>query len=165
MPPPSPENGSPAFAGSSPPPVFYLTGSPSISNNPDFLSILPISNRIFSFLHFEEAPGELALLELTRDPGNGTLSIASSDRVNWAKWRGLWVPCAGSVSPWNTHIGSEEYEPDARALSEATSLADTYDNSSLYVLNSETYGRVVSFMRYFGFERETLTLADVKVRI
>lgn len=27
-------------------------------------------------------------------------------------WGGLWTPCAGSVTPWNTHIGSEEYEPD-----------------------------------------------------
>ena len=30
----------------------------------------------------------------------------------FADW-GLWVPCAGSVTPWGTHLGSEEYEPDA----------------------------------------------------
>ena len=29
---------------------------------------------------------------------------------------GVWVPCAGSVTPWETHIGSEEYEPDARTF-------------------------------------------------
>ena len=29
-------------------------------------------------------------------------------------WGGLWTPCAGSVTPWNTHIGSEEYEPDGK---------------------------------------------------
>ena len=164
MPPPSPQNGSPAFAGSSPAPVYYLTGAPSISNSPDFLSILPNGDRIFSFMHFEETPGELAMMELTRNDANGALSIVDSDRVNWAKWKGLWNPCAGSVSPWNTHIGSEEYEPDAKALIEATSLKDTYDNTSLYVLNSDTYGKVVSFMRYFGFSRDTLTLEDVKVR-
>ena len=25
---------------------------------------------------------------------------------------GMWNPCAGMVTPWNTHLGSEEYEPD-----------------------------------------------------
>lgn len=28
------------------------------------------------------------------------------------------VPCAGSVTPWKTHLGGEEYEPDARALAD-----------------------------------------------
>jgi secreted PhoX family phosphatase len=26
----------------------------------------------------------------------------------------VWVPCAGSVTPWQTHLGSEEYPPDAK---------------------------------------------------
>jgi hypothetical protein len=28
---------------------------------------------------------------------------------------GLWIPCAGSVSPWGTFLSSEEYEPNAAA--------------------------------------------------
>jgi hypothetical protein len=36
--------------------------------------------------------------------------------MDWSKYDGLWVPCAGSVTPWKTHLGGEEYEPDARAL-------------------------------------------------
>jgi hypothetical protein len=34
--------------------------------------------------------------------------------------RGLWIPCAGSLSPWNTHLGSMEYEPDARCVVETS---------------------------------------------
>jgi hypothetical protein len=54
------------------------------------------------------------------------------------------------------------YEPDARAIEEATSIADVYDPTSLYVLNSDTWGQVVRFMRYFGFSRDTLTIEDVR---
>ena len=28
------------------------------------------------------------------------------------------VPCAGSVTPWGRHLGSEECPPDARAVEE-----------------------------------------------
>jgi len=27
--------------------------------------------------------------------------------------QGLWITCGASLSPWNTHLSSEEYEPDA----------------------------------------------------
>lgn len=34
---------------------------------------------------------------------------------------GLWIPCAGSKTPWGSHMGGEEYEPDARPFSEVCS--------------------------------------------
>ena len=27
---------------------------------------------------------------------------------------GIWTPCAGSLTPWGTHLGGEEYEPNAK---------------------------------------------------
>lgn len=38
--------------------------------------------------------------------------------MDWSEYGGLWVPCAGSVTPWKSHLGSEEYEPDARILAD-----------------------------------------------
>jgi secreted PhoX family phosphatase len=29
---------------------------------------------------------------------------------------GLWIPCAGTLTPWNAHLGGEEYEPDAKVF-------------------------------------------------
>ena len=37
-----------------------------------------------------------------------------ANKVDFSDVDGLWVPCNGSLTPWNTHLGSEEYEPDAR---------------------------------------------------
>lgn len=44
------------------------------------------------------------------------------------------MPCAGSVTPWETHIGSEEYEPDAK---------------DFYSGDGDTGSRVRDFLRYF----------------
>lgn len=57
----------------------------------------------------------------------GVLSVKSSTPVDFSAWGGVWVPCAGSFSPWGTHLGGEEYEPDARLFEMATAL---YGNSS-----------------------------------
>jgi hypothetical protein len=46
----------------------------------------------------------------------------------------VWVPCAGTVTPWETHLGSEEYEPDAKAFYAGPNV----DN------------KVSDFLRYFG---------------
>ncbi len=51
----------------------------------------------------------------------------STAPVDFSKLGGLWVPCAGSVTPWGTHLGSEEYEPDARTIEEAASLKEIGD--------------------------------------
>ena len=54
---------------------------------------------------------------------------------------GIWVPCAGSATPWNTHLGSEENEPDAKYLSANV----TYEEYA--AMESD---RELSFLRYYG---------------
>jgi len=39
------------------------------------------------------------------------------------------TPCAGSVSPWQKHLGSEEYEPNALLFSLARNATDLYSIS------------------------------------
>ena len=55
-------------------------------------------------------------MELKQDKETCKLSVISQTPTNWSDWGGLWTPCAGSVSPWNTHLGSEEYEPNGEHL-------------------------------------------------
>lgn len=31
-----------------------------------------------------------------------------------SKAHGLWITCGASLSPWGTHLSSEEYEPELR---------------------------------------------------
>ncbi|MDX8405725.1 MAG: DUF839 domain-containing protein [Mariprofundus sp.] len=49
---------------------------------------------------------------VSQDLTTGLLSMKSYDKLTFAADKGLWIPCAASKSPWNTHIGSEEYQAD-----------------------------------------------------
>ena len=64
---------------------------------------------------------------------------------------GVWTPCAGSVTPWQSHIGSEEYEPDAKAFYEAGAAGD---------VSMITWGALRDFMRYFNVYKQTVTRKD-----
>ncbi|MDP1705633.1 MAG: DUF839 domain-containing protein [Sulfurimicrobium sp.] len=93
------------------------------------------ANRLFLVTHFEyhtEAPsvskGEppvdlygnlpmaMNLTTLDQNTRDGMLQAIGLANVDMSGVNGLWIPCAGSLTPWNTHLGGEEYEPDARVF-------------------------------------------------
>jgi hypothetical protein len=65
-------------------------------------------------------PSPIAVLTLDQDTSTGQLSLVSYHNVPTAAAYGLWITCGASISPWNTHLSSEEYEPDAFAISSNT---------------------------------------------
>jgi len=58
-------------------------------------------------------PSPIAVLTLDQDPATGKLSLVKYHNVDTSAVNGLWITCGASLSPWNTHLSSEEYEPDA----------------------------------------------------
>ena len=102
--------------------------------NPGFFSIFvnPADNKIYGLQHFEgdqhtvgaaEDPenvegrlGVVYLAELTAKAGQ--LEVVRIEPVDFnvpaTKNSGVWNPSGGSVTPWHSHLGSEEREPDAR---------------------------------------------------
>jgi len=96
-------------------PLLAEDGSAYISNDNDFSSLLRGEDGILYMVsHFESRPGAVYLTELRQDPSNGRLTAARTRPLDFAPFNGGWVHCAGSVTPWGTHLGSEEYEPDAK---------------------------------------------------
>ncbi|MDP2785375.1 MAG: DUF839 domain-containing protein [Sulfurimicrobium sp.] len=91
------------------------------------------ANRLFLVTHFEyhtEAPSAarneppvdlygnlpmaMNLTSIDQHRRDGELKAVGLANVDMSEVNGLWIPCAASLTPWNTHLGSEEYEPDAR---------------------------------------------------
>jgi secreted PhoX family phosphatase len=60
-------------------------------------------------------PMAMNLTVLDQDPATGRLQPVRLSNVDFSEVAGLWIPCNGSTTPWMTHLGSEEYEPDAAA--------------------------------------------------
>ena len=129
-------------------PVLSPDGSVHISVDADFSSLLPVGGKLFNITHFESRPGAMYLSEL-KQGDDGKLTIISTRPIDFSSVGGLWVPCAGSVTPWGTHLGSEEYPPDARAVEEATAMDQIDDYYK-------------PMIRYVGFDPATVSIDDFK---
>lgn len=105
------------------------------SNCPDGTSLLAIEyprvqgikgKAVFAVVQFEYTsrnqvgtpayglPSPIAILTLDQDQVTGKLSLVQYHNVDTSAVHGLWTTCGASLSPWGTHLSSEEYEPDAQ---------------------------------------------------
>ncbi len=127
-------------------PVMNNDGSQHISHDNDFASLLPVASKLFMVSHFESRPGAMYLTELSQDSTSGKLTALKTENIDFSKFGGLWVPCAGSVTPWGTHLGSEEYPSDARATEEAVSMdkIEDYDKPMARYFGINPYAKSVT---------------------
>ncbi|MBU1426865.1 MAG: DUF839 domain-containing protein [Gammaproteobacteria bacterium] len=111
-------------------------GNPYIPQTPDANSLMDIGGTPYLVTHFEyenvdstgasgygKIPMLMTVAKLAQNGTDGKFTVDSIKQVDFSGVNGLWIPCAGSRSPWNTHLGSEEYEPDARCEVDATYAA------------------------------------------
>lgn len=111
-------------------PLYDGDGSPQITDSNEHTSLLPIGDRLFSVSQMETAPGAMFLIELNQDKENGLLSPKKLWQIDQSGVNGGWVHCAASVTPWNTHLASEEYEPDAASDGSANRMASYFGNDT-----------------------------------
>lgn len=147
-------------------PVVGDDNSEKISDDNDFASLLPVGDKLFMVSHFETRPAAMYLTELTQDASTGQLSPVNTRHLDFSGVHGGWVHCAGSVTPWNTHLGSEEYPPDASAVDPTTGSIDNdgnyynamgaYYDGDLTALNPYDYGYQVE-VKVSSFEDATVT--------
>ena len=77
---------------------------------------------------YGKLPSPIAVLTLDQDQATGKLSLVKYHNVDTSKVHGLWITCGASISPWGTHLSSEEYEPDAFAARSANFMDDFSKN-------------------------------------
>lgn len=101
----------------------------------DFSSILQKNNRLYMVNQFECAIGAMYLFELEQNRTTGILTPKPNTLhfISQKSEFGGFVHCAGMATPWNSHLGSEEYESDARLIEQSTDAktnlsADPYYN-------------------------------------
>jgi secreted PhoX family phosphatase len=127
------------------------------SDAPDGTSLLTVANAkvagvkgstVFAVVQFEyttwaqdgttpmygRLPSPIAVLTLDQDAATGKLALVKYHNVDTSAVNGLWITCGASLSPWGTHLSSEEYEPNA--FSAATDAQFKAFSKNLY--GSET---------------------------
>ncbi len=154
--------------------ITYADGSPFICDGAngnalgsglDHSSILQKDGRLFMVSQFECEVGAMYGMELEQDT-EGTLSVKADSLkyISQADGFGGWVHCAGMTTPWESHLGSEEYEPDARAveadLNTTTMLTGNkyYDEVTKYYWADEnnTNGSMNNNPYYYGYIPEVI---------
>lgn len=84
----------------------------------DHFSILQKNNKLYMVSQFECGPAAMYMNELEQsEAGELSLKEGTLQFVSQKDEFGGWVHCAGMTTPWNSHLGSEEYEPNAKSPS------------------------------------------------
>ena len=108
-------------------PIMDPFGKPLIAETPDSNSLLNVDGALYLVTHYEydwilsdgssvekseswhnRAPMSMTLTSIKQDAKNGKLKAVDQYPIDFSKVDGIWIPCAGSQTPWNTHLGSEE---------------------------------------------------------
>lgn len=136
-------------------------GTPYVSTAPDMNSLIQLpgmpEHTYYMVNHYEsfprnengaENPGSMQLSTVKMDPATGKLTVTNVKPIDFSAVHGIWKPCAGTLSPWNTHLGSEETDPDARAHeanpagSATTKMMRTYNQNAAMIGNPYYFGHV-----------------------
>lgn len=122
-------------------PLYDADGSPVISNDNDFSSLLiGDDGKLYMVSHFENYDvGAMYLTELNQDEQTGELSAIRTGHLDFSQFNGGWIHCAGSVTPWGTHLGSEEYEPDWTQVNPSTNRYEGWQSNSGASANMAAY--------------------------
>ena len=107
-------------------PLMDPYGHPVIAETPDANSLLNVDGNLYLVSHLEydwilsngqkaskvkdwysRMPMGMTLTSIKQDQ-NGALLADSQKPIDFSSVNGLWIPCFGSQTPWNTHLGSEE---------------------------------------------------------
>ncbi|MEB2348338.1 MAG: DUF839 domain-containing protein [Comamonadaceae bacterium] len=105
---------------------------------------------------YGKLPSPIAVLALNQDAATGKLTLKSYHNVNTFAndAKGLWIPCGGSLSPWGTHLSSEEYHPDAFDQGDNQSLA------TLKAFSQNAFGNPDANPYWYGHLPEVTVKAD-----
>ncbi|NCS65351.1 MAG: alkaline phosphatase [Hydrogenophilales bacterium CG03_land_8_20_14_0_80_62_28] len=140
-------------------PLMDPYGQPLIAETPDANSLLNIDGNLYMVSHLEydwllsdgvqayktagwysRAPMSMLLTGLNQ-ADDGKLTVKSQRAIDFSSVNGTWINCAGSQTPWNTHLGSEEdydlqYNPLTGSIGKTT--AGIKAMTELYFKNSKT---------------------------
>jgi uncharacterized protein len=106
-----------------------------VSDAPDSNSFITIGGKSYIISHYEYdsmnnagksisgLPASMTLTQVDQNKKTGELTVNNAKKIDFKNVNGLWTPCNGSTTDWGTHLGSEEYEPDARSFEDPTSNA------------------------------------------
>ncbi|MBD3787692.1 MAG: DUF839 domain-containing protein [Sphingomonadales bacterium] len=158
-------------------PVKDVNGDLVIAETPDANSLLDIEGHLYMVTQYEydwllangvesrraeggysRMPMSMSLAAVEQGP-DGALKATSVKAIDFSGVNGLWIPCAGGPTPWNTHLGSEEdYDLYFQAVSGEKNLKKTTEG--VRAMTEVYLGGTAANPYNYGFIPEVTVKAD-----
>ncbi|MBL8130515.1 MAG: DUF839 domain-containing protein [Anaerolineae bacterium] len=118
-----------------------------ISGSPDGVMWLPHGETGVLYVNYEGIPGGAARLNLERTPAGWR--VIDGQMIDFGGVNGTWHNCGSSVTPWNTGLTSEEYEPYAGDYNSVAVMSENLGRAA----NPYDYGWIVELAPDGGGDR------------
>jgi hypothetical protein len=117
--------------------------------------------------YWSRLPSAMGLFRLDQDKRTGALELTSYEGIDFSGVKGGWIHCASSLTPWNTHLSSEEYEPDAKVRQGvAPKAADSDDGTDIDAFSAAWFGNAATANAYdYGLVPEVKVRKDGKTSV
>lgn len=94
---------------------------------------------------YGKLPSPIAVLTFNQNLQTGELTFISYSNVDTRNAHGLWITCGASLSPWGTHLSSEEYEPNGLITNNGNNSDPQFAAYSKYLYGSETAANAYNY--------------------
>lgn len=101
---------------------------------------LPPNDGVSTGSHWSKLPALISVAKLDQNKRSGALTVVDYDAVDFSGVNGGWIHCGSTLSAWNTHVSSEEYEPDAKTREGLPKAADSDDNTDIASFSKYYFG-------------------------
>ena len=127
---------------------------------------LPPNDGVSTGGFWSKLPAVMGLTLLDQDPASGLLAAKAYRPIDFSGVNGGWIHCGSTLSAWNTHIGSEEYEPDAKVRGGGMPADDSDDRTDIASFSQYYFGDAATANPYhYGLVPEITVGADGGTRV
>ncbi len=116
--------------------------------------------------HWSKLPAVIGLTKLDQDKRTGALYPVDYSPVDFSGVDGGWIHCGSTPSAWNTHVSSEEYEPDAKTREGLPKATDSDDATDIASFSQYYFGDPAAANPYrYGLVPEVTVGKDGKATV
>jgi secreted PhoX family phosphatase len=126
---------------------------------------LPPNDGVSTGEFWSKLPAAMGLTLLDQDR-SGLLAAKTYTNIDMSGVKGGWIFCGSTLSSWNTHVGSEEYEPDAKVRGGGAKAADSDDATDINSFSKYYFGNAATANPYhYGLVPEVTVDATGKATV
>ena len=127
---------------------------------------LPPNDGVSTGEFWSKLPTSMGMTRLDQDWRTGALKVVDYDNISTSGVKGGWIYCGSTLSAWNTHVGSEEYEPDAKTREGLPKASGSDDGTDINSFSKYYFGDPAAANPYhYGLVPEVKVDKDGKAEV